>query len=73
MSRYVISNGNPVRFPGSAVFLTSHDLCTYLLLPWFPPAREGGPLTLALRAGLRSGHNPQGGAKRTEPVPQRQG
>ena len=71
MSRYVISNAYPGWFPGLPMFLSRlwHPLATTVV----SPAQERGSSTLALRAELRSGQNPQGGAKRTELYPLRQG
>ena len=74
MSRYVISNAYPGWFPGLPMFLSRHLAQWHTLATTaVSPAQERGSSTLALRAELRSGHNPQGGAKRTELFPLRQG
>ena len=73
MSRYVISNGNPCVVSGLGHIPNLTCRLAHTSNHRGSPAREGGPLTLALRAELRSGHNPQGGAKRMELDPPRQG
>ena len=57
----------PVWFPGLPIFPTRnwHILTTTVV----SPTQERGSLTLALRAELRSGHNPYGGAKKDGALP----
>ena len=70
MSRYVISNAYPGWFPGLPMFLSRHLAQWHTLATTaVSPAQERGSSTLALRAELRSGHNPKGGAKRDGALP----
>ena len=70
MSRYVISNAYPGWFPGLPMFLSRHLAQWHTLATTaVSPAQERGSSTLALRAELRSGHNPKGGAESDVALP----